>query len=180
MYDRYDLPGWYKDFSQFVRDERKRTGDSIAYLFIPERHSDGAWHIHGFISGLSLGSLHQFDLSETLPYSIRKRLLAGHLVFSWVPYSKKFGYSSLEMIENKDRSVKYITKYMTKDHLRSVSEVGAHIYYASQGLKRSVVVDEGFIDRPVSIDTPDFENEFIQSKWITKGNCYEKISSRSL
>lgn len=166
-YDRFNLRLWIKDFSQFVRDFRKSSGDQIKYLFIPEMHSDGAWHIHGFISGLSPKYLHQFSEKEKLPYSILKRLKAGHMVFTWPAYVKKFGFSSLEVIEHRDRSVKYITKYMTKDHLRSVSSLGAHLYYASQGLKRSLVIQEGYLTGANQyLDSPDFENDFIQSKWI--------------
>lgn len=59
-FDRYDLKAWKKSLTQWIRDYRKKYGCKIQYLLIPERHKDGAWHIHGLLSGLPADRLSVF------------------------------------------------------------------------------------------------------------------------
>ena len=51
-YDRYDLKKFYTDFSQWIRDFRKKYSCRIEYFFVPELHENGAWHLHGMIRGI--------------------------------------------------------------------------------------------------------------------------------
>lgn len=51
-FDRYDLDTYQSRLSQFIRDKRKKYQSQIQVLLVPEHHKDGAWHIHGLISGL--------------------------------------------------------------------------------------------------------------------------------
>ena len=44
--DRFDLKAFRKDFAMFVRNENRRREKKIKYLLVPERHKDGAWHMH--------------------------------------------------------------------------------------------------------------------------------------
>lgn len=60
-YNRFNLDAWRKDFAQYIRNMRRKTGYEIKYLLIPERHQDGAWHMHGLIAGLPWDSLEKFD-----------------------------------------------------------------------------------------------------------------------
>lgn len=59
-----------------------------------------------------------------------------------------------------------MTKYITKDLDRTVKESGAHLYYCSQGLKRSAVVFRGKANDGL---TYDYENEYNSVKWLPKG-----------
>lgn len=38
----------------------------MQYLLIPEHHEDGAWHVHGLLSGLPGGVLRGVELDEEL------------------------------------------------------------------------------------------------------------------
>lgn len=118
--DRYDLKSYYAKFSQFLRNYNKRHNLNIKYLFIPEKHKDGAWHMHGFLHGLPINHLE----------------VNHHGYYDWLAYSERFGYISLDMIRDKDKASSYITKYISKDLANCVTELNSKMYYCSKGLKK--------------------------------------------
>lgn len=126
-YNRYDLESYKKDFSEFIHNANRRRKDKITYILIPEMHKDGAWHMHGFINGLLESDL---ELNDN-----------GYL--TWQKYNFKFGYMSLSKIKDLESTAKYSMKYMTKDSSRNVTELGAHLYYASHGLKTAEQIYKG-------------------------------------
>ena len=148
----------------------------IRYLLIPEQHNDGAWHLHGLITGLEIGNdLRPFSLNERLPYSIIKMLKNGENVYNWDKYSNKYGYFTATLIKSKVKASAYITKYVTKDVARQGREKGAHLFFASQGLKKrervlkNGVAEDGIFTRcPFTDGEWDFENEYVKVKWITE------------
>lgn len=146
-YDRSDLKGYYKDFTQFLRDYRKKHKVSIAYLFIPERHKDGNWHMHGFIKGLPREHL---QINE-------------HGYMDWEPYRKRFGWISIDGIRSQDAVSKYITKYINKELADSIKELNAHLYYCSKGLEKAVEIKKGTLSAK-SIPW-DFENDYVKVAW---------------
>lgn len=133
-YDRYNLQKFYKDFSQWLRDQRKKTGCSVRYVIIPELHGDGAWHLHGLFSGLP--GLESFQSLSAQGWNVPLRLIQGGYS-CWVDYHKKFGYCSLGAIKNPVACAFYITKYVGKSFEDSGIDVGGHLYRASQGLSRA-------------------------------------------
>lgn len=163
-YDRYNLDSFRKDFTHMIRYLREKYKCKIDYLLIPERHKDGAWHMHGFIKGLPSEELREFTLNESLPPYIHNKLKKNNKVFEWVSYRKKFGFCDLELIRDKDRASSYVTKYITKDLLESVSELNHKSYYCSQGLNRAVEIKRGHL---VECPTFDFENEYVHVKWFS-------------
>ena len=152
-YDRTDLEKFKKDFGQFIRDQRKKTKMDIKYLVVPEEHSNGGWHMHGFLMGLNPSELRLFGLKEKLPYYILDKL------------KNKFGFNDFEEIHNQTAAAFYVTKYITKDLARTVKESGAHLYYCSQGLKRSEEVKRGSLSPNSSISW-QFENDYIATVWL--------------
>lgn len=137
-YDRYDLKGYMKDLGKFINNYCTNYHSKVSYLLIPEQHKNGAWHMHGLISGI---------LSKHLV--INKN---GYLDFSL--YSRKFGYCSLGVIKSHELVCKYITKYITKD--LSCMPFGQRLYYCSKGLNRSKVLYQ--FD---NIDPSDFPWDYI-------------------
>ncbi len=158
-YDRHDLRRFNKDLAQFIRNYNRKHGLAIKYLLIPEQHQDGAWHMHGFLMGLPAGHLHPFDLAEHLPQKIRNRLESGKQVFTWEAYARKFGFADIEIVENHEAASKYITKYITEDMQRAVTELNAHTYYCSQGLDVARVVYMGLMTR--ELEAPDYSNDYV-------------------
>lgn len=140
-FDRSDLVAWRTSFTQWMRDQRKK-GFPLRYLLIPERHEDGSWHAHGLLGGLPESELISFKQMDADGYlSPNGRPLPRKLVDSdylnWHAYLSKFGHCSLGPIRSHVGAGFYMTKYMTKDNQRLVSEVGLKSYYNSHGLNRA-------------------------------------------
>ena len=132
-FNRYDLHGFASRFTQWIRDERKRSPEiTLSYVLVPERHEDGAWHIHGLISGLP-----ESELAKFVPGVHPRRLVEGGYL-NWPAFSRKFGFCSLGRVKDRIRCAFYVTKYVSKDLAsRGNSSVRSHLYFSSQGLKRA-------------------------------------------
>ncbi len=162
-FPRDDLHGFYKKLGKWLSNYRRKTGRKIDYLLIPELHKDGKnWHMHGLLSGLPESELKRFG--PTAPKALRMK---GYL--NWPAYAEKFGFCSLDRVRDGSAVSAYVTKYITKDVGRCVTEVGAHMYYCSQGLKRkericrmSVELEEEEIEHLF-----DFSNEWVASVTVS-------------
>lgn len=130
-FDRYNWDGIREAFKDWIKDIRKSYGSHIHYLLVPEHHKSGAWHVHGFISGLPASRLSLFQ-KGIHPYKLVK---AGFL--NWNDFEKKFGFCSLGKIRNKMAASYYITKYINKELTSRRSDVGQHLYTCSRGLNRA-------------------------------------------
>lgn len=165
--DRFDLNAFRKDFTMLIRNLNRSRGevDKIRYLLIPEQHKDGAWHMHGLLTGLSTEELREFKVSENIPKRLKDKIREGRKIYDWTAYRRRFGYFTCEKVQNGVACAKYITKYISKDLQKSVRESGAHLYFASQGLKgRECIVKNSF--EPCPFSTWDFENDYVKIKTI--------------
>lgn len=177
MRDRFNLTEFRKDLSQFIRNKNRGRSeeDKIKYLLIPEKHKDGAWHMHGFLKGLGEGDLRLFKTDEKLPYKILNELKNGEKIYNWDSYASKFGYFTCTEIKNKTACSKYITKYVSKDLQKNLLESGQHLFFASQGLKSRERIAHDIFDRP-PVDNFDYENDYIAVKEMTVSEFAERIS----
>ena len=167
--DRFNLTEFRKDFTMLVRNLNRSRDEAhkIKYLLIPEKHKNGAWHMHGLLAGLTANDLRAFDLSEKLPKRIKDQIKNGVKIYDWTRYRKAFGYFTCTEIESGVACSKYITKYISKDMQNGVREAGEHLYFASQGLKgKDVVVKLSNDICPVT--EWDFENQYIKVVEIPK------------
>lgn len=173
-YDRENLPLYRKRFTQWVRDQRKH-GQDIKYLLVPELHKNGAWHLHGFISGVSdVVPFADDDIGNTETDINVKKWKADDLnskgYLNWKPYCKKFGYCSLAPVKDSMRAARYATKYITKEQSSDVLALGQHLFYASIGLDGAKVVQIGKSDDLIYPDdmrgTHYFENEYCRLWWV--------------
>ena len=152
--DRYDLKEYIKKLGQFIRNYRRDFEADIQYLLIPEKHIDGAWHMHGLIKGIPENHL-----------KINK-----HGYLDWEEYSKRFGYCSIDKVRSKEAVSKYITKYIGKsfDTDRGVSELESKLYYSSRGLKRPKKKKEGTLSRYQLEKIPfTFDNDYVKTGILT-------------
>lgn len=172
-YDRDDLKKFQKDLWQFIRDYNKKYNLCIKYLLIPEEHKKGGWHLHGFLMGLPKSHLRKFELKEKLPKYIREKIKAGQDIYEWQAYRKKFGFCDLEPVKDAFAVSAYVTKYITKDLDRTVKESGAHLYYCSQGLARSVLVFRGKANDGLVYD---YESEYNSVKWLPVGTSVSDLT----
>lgn len=154
--DRFDLPSWVKDFGNWIQNfKRKYRCSEFAYLIIPEQHKNGAWHAHGLLHGLPPEALVRNEHGYyDLPY-----------------YRNRFGFISLGRIRDPQKVASYITKYVTKDTAATASDMnkGAHLFYASRGLKEREIVTEWIGDFQA-----DWENEYCKMKWLTAVELMEQ------
>lgn len=142
--NRHDLDKYIKDFGQFIRDYRKKHSCDIQYLLIPERHSDGAWHMHGLIKGIPC---EQLQINE-------------HGYLDWYDYRERFGWVSLSRVRSREGVSKYITKYITKD-MRDRKK-NKKLYYVTRGLKRAKVIKKGTFFAQNMPECEDYyENDYI-------------------
>ena len=168
-WDRGDLDAWYGNFSQYIRDQR-RKGYLCAYLLIPEQHKDGSWHIHGLLSGFPPAAFRAFSLDERLPMRIIKKLQKGEQVYEWVGYRRRYGFNTLEPLRDRQRAAAYVTKYITKDFGGGGRggapglEPGKHLYYASRGLAGSELLLLDRIAFPSGYRW-DFEGDYCKILW---------------
>jgi len=164
LQDRYDLKGYIKKLGQFIRNYRRDYGVDIQYLLIPEKHKDGAWHMHGLIKGIPREHL-----------SINKN---GYM--DWQAYSKRFGYISIDKIKDKEAVSKYITKYVSKsfdfDKEGGVTEKESKLYYCSRGLKKAKKKRDGTLSRyQLERIHFSFENDYVRTVFLTNQQ-YKQVS----
>lgn len=160
--NRYDLRKYVKKLSQYIKDLRKK-GYDIRYLLIPEKHKDGAWHLHGFFNYAITPLLKQLQIGDKMTKSIAKKVKQNFLVYEWTGYNKKFGFSDFELIKDSKKCAFYVTKYITKDLSNSVTELNAKLYYCSKGLRTAQVIMRGRLLEPLK--SVDFENEYVKVKY---------------
>ena len=135
-FDRYDLPTYRKKLSQFIRDMRKKYDANVEYLLIPEKHKDGAWHIHGMVRGIPSEYLSSFESGKHPVYLCQNGFL------NWPDYASRFGFCSLGRLRSRVGCAFYVSKYITEDLNSRRDELGKHLYYASQGLNREFCMTE--------------------------------------
>ena len=166
-FDRHDLERYHKELAQWIRDYNKKHNLKLKYLFIPEQHKDGAWHEHGFIYGLPVSHLTAFEMENHLPNYILNKLANDEDIYNWEAYAEKFGYCIIEPVRNADAAAKYVTKYITKDLSRCVTDLNAHMYYCSKGLQRAQEVKRGILREDFTDIAPiDYENEYVRVAWL--------------
>lgn len=157
-FDRYNLKNYIKELGIFIQNYNRLCSDEqkVRYLFVPEMHADGAWHLHGFIKGIR-------DCDIYINQN-------GYI--SWKQYDEKFGYLSFSRIRSKEKCSNYILKYITKDIARSVSTLGNHLYYCSKGLKTAETVFRGNAE----IKCPwDFEGEYCRVLEVAACDLERKV-----
>lgn len=150
--DRFDLDDFRKRFSQFIRNE-KRRGIDISYVLVPEQHKNGAWHMHGLLSGIPPAELSKFDSCAPL------RLRRGGFL-NWRRYADRFGFCSFGAVKDPAACATYLSKYVTKNLDESHVSCGKHLYFASQGLQKAATIFEQS-ESDIWHFVPTFQNDFV-------------------
>lgn len=107
-------------FLQTSRERAKLKGIEFGYVFVPERHKNGALHFHGFTFGY--------------PYEL---IDSGHTWNKKPVYNCKqwkYGFSDVTEIQDKIKASNYITKYISKDLIEQDLGKGKKKYWCSKGL----------------------------------------------
>lgn len=162
-HDRFNIEAFKKQFSKWLQNLNYNNSLNIQYLLIPEQHKDGAWHMHGVLSGIPENWLCKFSVADNVPSD-----LVTHGYYNWPAYADKFGFVSLGRIENLEATANYITKYISKDISKSSIGLNKHLYFCSKGLKRAETLCRGHL---TSIFTPDFSSDYVAIKTF---NSYDE------
>lgn len=146
--DRYDFSGCMKKANQWFKHQHQRYASDLMYLFVPEQHKDGAWHIHGVLSNtgcmkfedsgrVAIGKKAYVRTAENAKYPTIYNLSG------W-----RFGWSTATAVRDKHKVATYIVKYMTKE-LCEVTK-GKKRYYRSRNIPEPN--ERGFIVEPHEYD----------------------------
>jgi len=164
-YDRYDFQSFYKAFSKFKNNYVRDYGCKFKYVFVPEQHEDGAWHLHGLIGDLPESHLNEFQLQNYFPFTeqrlpkyIREKLMKGHKMYEWPAFRNKFGWTVVEPLIDKSKASSYITKYIGKGFSKSDVHKGMRLILPSLGLQRAETIKKGFVC--IRNIEPSFDNEY--------------------
>jgi len=152
--DRHDIAAYKKALAQWLRDMRKKS-PKLKYIFIPEQHKDGAWHMHGLIMGLEPERLRNDwkEKFDKLPRYVYDGLKEGKELYWWPEYLKKFGYCTIEPIRSRVACAKYCAKYMQKAIEGNAIQGGKALFIASQGLQRAEEVKREEVPKDVVISS---------------------------
>ena len=136
--DRHDLEAYHTKLTDYIQGLNKRREPSrkITYILVPERHKDGAWHMHGLINGLD-----EQDVKVN-----------EHGYYDWWPYRRNFGWISLGRIKSRMGVIGYICKYVSKSLAAELHKSDAHMYYRSRGLIEPASFYRGYHDADTGYD----------------------------
>lgn len=127
--NRHDDEAAFDKMQKWLKKMRAKYG-TFRYLFIPERHEDGAIHFHGVTGGFK----------GVIEYSGKKHQgkdKKWHRVYNCLDYD--LGFSTLSVIRNKKSCASYVTKYVTKDMINTPVRKGKKKYWSSRGLREPVI-----------------------------------------
>lgn len=123
-FNRFDLDSIWSEMAKFIKSLNRSYHCKINYLLVPERHENGAWHLHGLFNGI--------------PDCLITNNSFGYLDFP--VFSSRFGFVSLDPVRSKTAVSFYITKHLSKQINNGVFRLGKHLYYHSRGIARGVVI----------------------------------------
>lgn len=122
--DRYDYDAVVQRMQTFTKYLRRHRCE---WLIVPELHKDGAFHFHGL--------LHDPGGNLTLKYWGQKHTKSGEWYDEYDLVGYSLGFTSVSKVRDQARVSNYITKYTTKELLKTVPK-GRKRYWSSRGLLR--------------------------------------------
>lgn len=144
--DRFSLDAVQDELKKINKKIRRKYKD-YRYIFITEKHQDGAFHFHGLIKGLSLnngGFWYNDNGKITIPI-----------------YSERLGFDCVKEITTRENDYQklcsYIQKYISKDMCKKYN---GQLYFCSKGLKKAT----RYIIKDVPYIKWDFDNDFVSIK----------------
>lgn len=132
-WDRYNLELRIKELMQWIQNLNKQ-GANIKYVFVPEFHEDGAVHLHGLVCGIRA-----LPRPDWWPASVNRKEDGSYYDY-WPEFSVRYGFSSVDPIEDPVAVGFYCSKYITKTMAARSDLLGVHTYYRSKGLQKALEV----------------------------------------
>ena len=140
--NRYDYADAFDRMGRWLRKMRDKHG-KFDYIFIPERHKDGAIHFHGVTGGFG---------GRVVDSGVKHKNAKVYNCVDW-----EYGFTELTAIRSREKCASYVTKYVTKDMQNSIVGKGKKKYWCSRGLRLPAVEYSGQ-DLGLGLE-PDYEND---------------------
>lgn len=121
--DRYDFSKCMSKACKWFENQHTRNAVDLKYLFVPEQHNDGAWHVHGLIADA--------DGMSFTDSGKRYGIKTIYNLDGW-----RYGFSTAVEIDDTFKVSSYITKYITKE-LCAVTK-GRKRYYRSRNIAEPI------------------------------------------
>lgn len=154
--DRYSLTDCQDRLKKILKAFKRKNKD-FAYIFITEKHKDGAFHFHGLIKGVS-------------DFYINSNGYLSHTMFD------KIGFNSFSKIKDYNKTCNYIMKYITKDCVKNEHN---QIYISSRGLKKAI--SEEILPVDLSLFKTNYHNVYTNDFCsIIEFSCDELSLSQKL
>lgn len=131
--DRYSLDSVQEKLKKLLKKIRRKNNE-FRYIFITEKHKDGAFHFHGLCTFFD-----DLYINENGYYC------------SYI-FSTELGFNSFSKIVDYTKCCNYITKYITKECIKNSHN---QIYISSRGLKKASREEFNNIDF-----IPSYTNEY--------------------
>lgn len=133
--DRYSLEECQYRLKKILKKIKRKNKD-FRYIFITEKHRDGAFHFHGLCNYFD-------DL-----YTNENGYLSSYIL------STELGFNSFSKIRDYTKCCNYITKYITKECIKNSHN---QVYISSRGLKKATREEFSSLDFK-----PTFSNDFVE------------------
>lgn len=140
--NRFDLDECQDKLRELMK-AYKRKNPKLIYLFITEKHQNGAYHFHGLMGN--------FDKA------LKNDLYTNQYGYISSKHWDKLGWNSFSEIKDFNKCCNYITKYITPDCVRNSSGT---IYISSRGLRKA----DKYEIPPVNFLKWQYENDYVQIK----------------
>ena len=119
--DVYNYSDCVKKLTKWLNNQRRKCPD-LKYLFVPEMHTDGAFHFHGLIANC-----------DGLTFSDSGRVAIGNKAYKRTKENQhfptiynmdnwKYGWSTATAVVSSCKSASYICKYITKDLVQGIGK----------------------------------------------------------
>lgn len=149
--DRYDFSECLAKCRKWLNNQHVRNAPDLSYLFVPEQHKDGAWHMHGLVANCG---------NMTFKDSGHKS--NGKVVYNLTGW--RYGFSTATKIQDTYKATNYITKYITKELCNATK--GRHRYIASKNLHEPVELVLNLIPSGIDVYSPRLEHDF--EEWLKR------------
>lgn len=164
LQDRFSLDKVVENMKKDLKAYQRKFKD-FKYLYVIEKHENGAFHFHGFIKGVPdsemiLYTKDDYDLSKgnKLPLYIIKSIEKGENIYHINFFDERKGFNTFSKIKSKMGSAFYILKYISQEPVRTSEN---QIYFRSRGLKMPSVEELKINDNLISlINEKGHKNDF--------------------
>ena len=130
--DRYEYSECMNKARKWFDNQKQRYAPDLQYLFVPELHKDGAWHIHGVIARVGIMKIYDSGRVSINNHAYIRTPKNEHYPWIYNLDGWKFGWSTATKVQDTHKVSTYITKYITKDLCQSSKN--RKRYYRSQNI----------------------------------------------